>query len=49
MGMRTVVQDYTKGGLRMALTMGLYLLAFVIFAMGTMALVTFPDATQVAS
>ena len=37
MGMRTVVQDYTKGGVRTVLTMALYLGAFVIFAMGTIA------------
>jgi succinate dehydrogenase hydrophobic anchor subunit len=49
MGMRTVVQDYTKGNLRMLLTMLLYLGAILIFAMGTMALVTFPEATKVAS
>jgi succinate dehydrogenase hydrophobic anchor subunit len=49
MGMRTVIGDYTKGNLRMFLTMLLYLLAFVIFAMGTMALITFPDATKVPS
>jgi succinate dehydrogenase hydrophobic anchor subunit len=49
MGVRTVVHDYTKGPARMVLTMGLYLLAFVIFAMGTIALVTFPDAVKVAS
>ena len=49
MGMRTVVSDYTKGGTRMVLVMALYLLAFLIFAMGAMALITFPDATQVPS
>ena len=49
MGMRTVVQDYTKGNLRMVLTMLLYLLAFLIFAMGTIGLVTFPDKLPVAS
>ena len=49
MGMRTVVGDYTKGPVRMALTMLLYLAAFLIFAMGTIALVTFPDAVKVAS
>ena len=49
MGMRTVVQDYTTGTTRMALTMLLYLLAFLIFAMGTIGLVTFPDAVKVAS
>ncbi len=49
MGVRTVVHDYTKGSTRMVLTMLIYLLAFLIFAMGTMALVTFPDAAKVAS
>jgi len=49
MGVRTVVQDYTKGTLKMALTMLLYLLALLILAMGTMALVTFPAAVAVAS
>ena len=49
MGMRTVIGDYTNGGLRVTLTMLLYLLAFVLLAMGTMALITFPAATQVAS
>ena len=42
MGLRTVVQDYTSGTARIALTMLLYIGAVVIFAMGTMALVTFP-------
>ena len=49
MGMRTVVHDYTSGSTRMVLTMLLYLLAFLIFAMGTIGLVTFPDAVKVAS
>jgi succinate dehydrogenase hydrophobic anchor subunit len=49
MGIRTVVHDYTRGPARTVLVMGLYLLAFLIFAMGTMALVTFPDAVKVAS
>jgi succinate dehydrogenase hydrophobic anchor subunit len=40
MGMRTVVQDYTKGGVRTVLTMLLYLGAFVIFVMGTVAVMT---------
>jgi succinate dehydrogenase / fumarate reductase membrane anchor subunit len=48
MGMRTVIQDYTTGATRMILTMLLYLGAIVLFAMGTMAVVTFPDATKVA-
>ena len=49
MGVRTGVHDYTKGSTRMVLTMLLYLLAFLIFAMGTIGLVTFPDAVKVAS
>jgi succinate dehydrogenase hydrophobic anchor subunit len=40
MGMRTVVQDYTRGGVRTVLTMGLYLGALVIFAMGTIVVAT---------
>ena len=40
MGLRTVVQDYTHGGLRTVLTMGLYLGAIVLFAMGTMVVAT---------
>jgi succinate dehydrogenase / fumarate reductase membrane anchor subunit len=42
MGVRTVVGDYTRGGPRMALTMGLYVLALVLFAMGTMVVATLP-------
>ena len=42
MGLRIIVGDYTRGGLRTVLTMGLYLLAIVIFAMGTIALLTVP-------
>jgi succinate dehydrogenase / fumarate reductase membrane anchor subunit len=40
MGLRTVVQDYTTGGLRTALTMGLYLGAVLLFAMGTVVVAT---------
>jgi succinate dehydrogenase hydrophobic anchor subunit len=40
MGLRTVVQDYTKGGVRTVLTMALYLGAFIVFAMGTIAVAT---------
>jgi succinate dehydrogenase hydrophobic anchor subunit len=47
MGLRTVVQDYTKGGVRTGLTMALYVGALVIFAMGTMALITFKSAVPV--
>jgi succinate dehydrogenase membrane anchor subunit len=46
MGLRTVVQDYTSGGLRTLLTMALYLGAFVLFAMGTLAVATLPFPVQ---
>lgn len=42
MGMRTIVHDYVKGGARTLLTMALYLGAFVIFALGTIVVVTLP-------
>jgi succinate dehydrogenase / fumarate reductase membrane anchor subunit len=42
MGLRTIVGDYTRGGVRTALTMLLYLIAIVLFFMGTIALVTAP-------
>jgi succinate dehydrogenase / fumarate reductase membrane anchor subunit len=42
MGMRTVIHDYTSGGLRTALSMGLYLVALVLFAMGTMVVANMP-------
>jgi succinate dehydrogenase / fumarate reductase membrane anchor subunit len=46
MGVRTVVQDYTHGGARTALTMVLYLAGIALFLMGTMAVMTlrFPVA-----
>ena len=40
MGLRTIVGDYTRGGLRTAITMGLYLLAITLILMGTVVLVT---------
>jgi succinate dehydrogenase / fumarate reductase membrane anchor subunit len=43
MGVRTIVGDYTRGGVRTALTMLIYLAAFVVFAMGTFALVSVPN------
>jgi succinate dehydrogenase / fumarate reductase membrane anchor subunit len=43
MGVRTIVGDYTRGGVRATLTMLIYLAAFVIFAMGTFALVSVPN------
>ena len=42
MGVRTVVQDYTAGGARTALTMLLYLTGIALFLMGTMAVMTLP-------
>ena len=42
MGVRIVIHDYTSGGLRTLLTMVLYVLAIVIYALGTMVLVTLP-------
>jgi succinate dehydrogenase hydrophobic anchor subunit len=46
MGMRTVVNDYTRGGLRIALTMALYAGALVLFAMGTLVVATLPFPTR---
>lgn len=43
MGVRTIVGDYTRGGLRTVITMGLYLLAIALFLMGTIVLVTAPS------
>jgi succinate dehydrogenase / fumarate reductase membrane anchor subunit len=40
MGVRTVLQDYTTGGVRTVLTMLLYIVALALFAMGTMAVAT---------
>jgi len=42
LGVRVVLQDYTSGGVRTALTMALYLLGFILFAMGTIVVVTMP-------
>jgi succinate dehydrogenase hydrophobic anchor subunit len=41
MGLRIVIGDYTHGRVRFFLTMLLYIGAFVIFAMGTIAVATF--------
>ncbi len=43
MGLRTIVGDYTRGGLRTVITMVLYLLAIVLFVMGSIALLTVPS------
>ena len=42
MGVRTVLQDYTQGGTRTALTMVLYLVGIALFLMGTIAVMTLP-------
>jgi succinate dehydrogenase / fumarate reductase, membrane anchor subunit len=42
LGVRIVLQDYVSGGARTLLTMGLYLLGLLLFAMGTMVVVTLP-------
>ena len=42
MGMRTVIGDYTKGSVRMGLTMLLYGGAILLWIMGTVVLVTLP-------
>ena len=42
MGMRTVVQDSTRGGARSVLTMLLYIGAIVLWVLGTIVLVTLP-------
>lgn len=46
MGMRTILGDYTKGGLRLVLNTALYLAAFVLFSMGTVAVMTLPFPTK---
>jgi succinate dehydrogenase / fumarate reductase membrane anchor subunit len=42
LGVRTVVQDYTVGGARTALTMLLYVTGIALFLMGTIAVMTLP-------
>lgn len=42
LGVRIVLQDYTSGGTRTVLTMALYLVALLLFAMGTIVVVTLP-------
>jgi len=41
-GVRTVVMDYARGGLRLLLLTGLYLLAVVLFVLGTVVVLTLP-------
>ena len=42
MGVRTVVLDYARGGLRTTLVMGLYLLGVVLIVLGTIVIMTIP-------
>ena len=42
MGVRTVVIDYARGGLRLLVLSGLYLLAFALFVAGTSVVLTLP-------
>jgi succinate dehydrogenase / fumarate reductase membrane anchor subunit len=42
LGVRVVVRDYTRGGVRTALTMGLYILAIALFGFGTIVVMTLP-------
>ena len=44
MGVRTVVADYTRGRVRGAVTVALYGLAAILFAMGTFVVLTLPAA-----
>ncbi len=43
MGMRTVVSDYTRGGLRTLLLSALYLIGIVVFVLGTIVVMTLPN------
>jgi succinate dehydrogenase / fumarate reductase membrane anchor subunit len=43
MGMRVVVSDYTGGKVRAVVLTLLYILAFALFAMGTMVVFTLPN------
>lgn len=42
LGMRTVLADYLHGGVRTAALMTLYLLGFLVFVMGTVAVMSMP-------
>ncbi len=42
MGVRTVVIDYARGGVRLLVLSALYLLAFVLFVAGTAVVLTLP-------
>jgi succinate dehydrogenase membrane anchor subunit len=42
MGVRTVIIDYARGGLRLVLVSALYLLALALFVLGTTVVMTLP-------
>jgi succinate dehydrogenase / fumarate reductase membrane anchor subunit len=42
MGVRTVVADYTRGGVRTAIMMAIYLTAIILFVLGTLVVMTLP-------
>jgi succinate dehydrogenase membrane anchor subunit len=42
MGVRTVVADYARGGFRTLLLSSVYLLAIVLFVLGTLVVMTLP-------
>ena len=48
MGMRVVVSDMFHGGAKTILLSGLYILAGILFAIGTIVVMTLPAATIVA-
>lgn len=43
MGMRTVVSDYTRGGVRMLCLSVIYLLGILLFVIGTAVVLTLPN------
>jgi succinate dehydrogenase / fumarate reductase membrane anchor subunit len=47
LGVRTVITDYVRGGARTGLLTGLYLLAVLLFVMGTVVVMTLPSPTGV--
>lgn len=48
MGMRVVISDYTRGGVRTLLLSGLYLLAIILFILGTIVVMTLPNPVPAA-
>jgi succinate dehydrogenase / fumarate reductase membrane anchor subunit len=48
MGVRIVVSDYTRGGVRTFVLMGLYLVAIVLFTIGTLVVMTLPNVIPAA-